>query len=228
MGEWVDWRRSRHRVLTAETGNLALIETRWLDDGEEPPRGHGLTTPVRRTHPVTGRMQRGFRRWDPQSPAVRAFVGTNPYPFDPAWVRPARFVPTGPNFRSPFQHRNDNGIARDLPVPGHIVVTIEGIEHTLLGLDNDGDLLLVFGDLTNGRETYGGGRFLILPWEPEATSVVLDFNRAVTPPCGFSPHYNCPLPPPENRLPFAIEAGERLPVFQAEPSGLASGRRRRA
>ena len=40
---------------------------------------------------------------------------------------------------------------------------------------------------------------------------VVDFNRAYNPACVFSPHYNCPIPPPENRLSVAIRAGERMP-----------------
>ncbi|HEY3126319.1 MAG TPA: DUF1684 domain-containing protein, partial [Candidatus Limnocylindria bacterium] len=50
---------------------------------------------------------------------------------------------------------------------------------------------------------------------------VVDFNRAYNPACVFSPYYNCPIPPPENRLPVAIRAGERMPKginLQASPS----------
>jgi uncharacterized protein (DUF1684 family) len=72
-----------------------------------------------------------------------------------------------------------------------------------------GELWLVFGDATNGDETYGGGRFLYTdPPDPDGT-FVLDFNRAYNPPCVFSPFATCPLPWPANRLPIRIEAGER-------------------
>ncbi|MCS6781502.1 MAG: DUF1684 domain-containing protein, partial [Geminicoccaceae bacterium] len=61
----------------------------------------------------------------------------------------------------------------------------------------------------NGRETYGGGRFLYAdPPDAEGT-VRLDFNRAFNPPCAFTAFATCPLPPPENRLDLAIEAGEK-------------------
>ena len=72
-------------------------------------------------------------------------------------------------------------------------------------------LFVPFGDLTSGTETYKGGRYL----ELERTSTTLydlDFNRAYHPFCVFNPSYVCPVPPQENRLPVAVQAGERLPV----------------
>jgi hypothetical protein len=73
----------------------------------------------------------------------------------------------------------------------------------------DGSLWLVFGDATNGTETYAGGRFLYTEPPAADSRVVVDFNRAYNPPCVFSPYATCPLPWPENRLPVRVEAGER-------------------
>lgn len=72
------------------------------------------------------------------------------------------------------------------------------------------ELHFVIADATSGRETYGGGRFLFAV--AEDGKLVLDFNRAINPPCAFTPHALCPLPPAENRLPFAIVAGEKKPA----------------
>jgi uncharacterized protein len=70
-------------------------------------------------------------------------------------------------------------------------------------------LLIPFRDATSGRETYGAGRYLDL--EPHAGErYVLDFNRAYHPYCAHDDAWSCALPPPENRLPFKVEAGERL------------------
>ena len=69
------------------------------------------------------------------------------------------------------------------------------------------ELFFIFRDETAGKETYPGGRFLYTPL-PEAGSVVLDFNKAYSPPCAFTPYATCPLPPRQNRLPVRIEAGE--------------------
>jgi uncharacterized protein len=70
-------------------------------------------------------------------------------------------------------------------------------------------LFVPFGDLTNGTETYPGGRYLDL--DRTATGVYdLDFNRAYHPYCVFNPEYDCPYPPRENRLKVPIRAGEKL------------------
>lgn len=70
-------------------------------------------------------------------------------------------------------------------------------------------LFVPFGDLTNGQDTYKGGRFLNL--KRTATGIYdLDFNQAYHPYCVYNPTWICPVPPRENRLPVAIPAGERL------------------
>ena len=80
-----------------------------------------------------------------------------------------------------------------------------------------GGLFLPFRDGTNGRETYGAGRYLLdtaksADLGPGAApgSLVLDFNFAFQPSCAFDPKWSCPLAPPENRLDIGVEAGERL------------------
>ena len=71
-------------------------------------------------------------------------------------------------------------------------------------------LFVPFGDMTNGTETYAGGRYLDL--DRTATGIYdLDFNRAYHPFCVFNASYDCPYPPRENRLSLPIRAGERLP-----------------
>ncbi len=67
----------------------------------------------------------------------------------------------------------------------------------------------MFGDSTNGKETYGGGRFLYADWPARAASTTLDFNRAYNPPCVFTPWATCPLPPPQNKLAMAIRPARR-------------------
>ena len=70
-------------------------------------------------------------------------------------------------------------------------------------------LFVPFGDLTNQSETYRGGRYLQLT--RTATGLYdLDFNQAFNPYCVYNYQYECPVPPPENRLPVAIPAGEKL------------------
>ncbi|WP_405984383.1 DUF1684 domain-containing protein [Streptomyces sp. NBC_00872] len=216
------WRASRQTAVTGPLGNLALVETRWLapgaDAAEESARAtvsDGVTvTTVGRTNLHTGEPEHALRFWDADAPAVRHFSHIDAYPFHPDWVVEAAFTPVASDRRVPFEHIRDSGGSRELVVPGDIHVTLDGVDHTLSAFDDDGTLLLVFGDPTNGDDTYGAGRFLFVPHEGESETVILDFNRAFVPPCGFSAQYNCPLPPRQNRLNLPVEAGEKIPVFR--------------
>jgi hypothetical protein len=67
-------------------------------------------------------------------------------------------------------------------------------------------LFLPFKDLTNGIETYGGGRYIDLR-VPEGDQLTIDFNQAYNPYCAYSPRWSCPIPPAENHLDAAIRAG---------------------
>ncbi|MFJ9582228.1 DUF1684 domain-containing protein [Streptomyces acidicola] len=219
---WQAWRAERHRSVTSPTGNLALVETRWLPAGERPdldaaragqPETVSVTT-VERTDLVTGEPEYGLRFWDARSPAIRHFERTDAFPYDPAWVLEAVYTPVTDARRVAFEHIRDNGGTRDLVVPGDIALTVDGRAYTLSAFDDDGTLLLVFGDPTNGESTYGAGRFLFVERTADAGRVVLDFNRAFVPPCGFSDQYNCPMPPRQNRFHLPVEAGETRPVFR--------------
>ena len=83
-------------------------------------------------------------------------------------------------------------------------------------------LFVPFRDLTNGKETYGAGRYLDLYEERDRTNWgwVLDFNLAYNPYCAYSPHYVCPFVPPENWLDCEIRAGEKNYPFANEVPAL--------
>jgi uncharacterized protein (DUF1684 family) len=72
------------------------------------------------------------------------------------------------------------------------------------------DLLFVpFKDATNGKETYGGGRYIDIKMLP-GKKVILDFNLAYNPSCAYgSDRFSCPIPPKENFLPVEVNAGEK-------------------
>ena len=70
-----------------------------------------------------------------------------------------------------------------------------------------GETEIFFKDQTNGHTTYGGGRYARLMREDDGMYVI-DFNNAYNPYCAYNPAYICPLPPPQNYLDFAVEAGE--------------------
>ncbi|MGW2839048.1 DUF1684 domain-containing protein [Streptomyces sp. NPDC001493] len=217
---WEAWREERRASVTAPTGNLALVETRPVARGEVPDpvaAGEGLpesvtVTVVERTEPVSGAPEHFLRFWDAEAPAIHSFERIDTFPYDPAWVLDAAYTPVEGARKVAFEHIRDNGGTRDLVVPGDITLTVDGTPYTLSAFDDDGTLLLVFGDPTNGDSTYGAGRFLFVPHETGSDRVTLDFNRAFVPPCGFSDQYNCPMPPRQNRLHLPVEAGEKLPV----------------
>ncbi|MEU7911528.1 DUF1684 domain-containing protein [Microbispora bryophytorum] len=223
---WDAWRAGRVASVRAPRGNLALVETLWPAPGEEvsleealagrPAGGTGTrvtATRIERAHITTGEPERGIRLWDADAPAIRHFETIDAFPFAPEWVIEAVFTPVSDARLLPFEHLRDAGGTRDRAVPGDITFTLDGTPYNLAAFDDEGTLLLVVGDRTNGSATYGGGRFLTVEPEPGGR-VVLDFNRAFAPPCAFSPAYNCPLPPPRNWLDVPVEAGEKLPVFR--------------
>jgi len=74
--------------------------------------------------------------------------------------------------------------------------------------DNFKQLFVPFRDLTNGKGTYAGGRYINTSFS-DRDSLELDFNRAYNPLCAYNPMNVCPLPPPENNIPILIEAGEK-------------------
>jgi len=71
-------------------------------------------------------------------------------------------------------------------------------------------LFLPFTDLTNNKETYGGGRYINLDIKSiNEAKIIIDFNKAYNPYCAYSDGYRCPIPPEENNLPLEIKAGEK-------------------
>lgn len=150
----------------------------------------------------------GVRVKDTEAQALKAFHGLDNYAIDPSWRVTARFEPYKPPKQVPIP--NVLGTIDNTPSPGAVVFERGGKTWRLEALEGspDGGLFLIFADQTNGKETYGAGRFLYTE-APKDGKVVLDFNKAYNPPCAFSAYATCPLPPRENRLALRIEAGEK-------------------
>jgi uncharacterized protein (DUF1684 family) len=159
---------------------------------------------------------------DRDASTLKSFAGMEYYPLDRAWRIEGRFEPAKEAREVPIP--NVLGFEEKIRNPGDVVIEIDGVERRLLALDDTGDgrLFLVFGDETNGKETYGGGRFLYTE-PPQDGRVVVDFNRAYNPPCVFTPYATCPLPPPGNRFPFPIRAGEKKYVHEAAHAAAPAG-----
>jgi uncharacterized protein len=135
------------------------------------------------------------------------FLGLDYFPVDPGWRIVADWVPFDPPRKVSITNVIGNVSSED--VPGRAVFQRDGRTYELWPMvDGPGDpLFFVFSDATNGTETYPM-RFLDAN-PPKDGKVVLDFNLATNPPCAFTPFATCPLPPPPNRLPLAVPAGER-------------------
>jgi uncharacterized protein len=150
----------------------------------------------------------GIRAKDSASPALAEFKGIEDFPIDPTWRITARFEPYDP----PKKVRIPNVIGTEFAetCPGAAVFEVDGKTYRLEPTGDPAEGLgLVFGDATNGHETYGGGRFLGID-PPVDGHLVLDFNKAYNPPCVFTPFATCPLPPRQNRLPIRVAAGEKV------------------
>jgi uncharacterized protein len=145
---------------------------------------------------------------DRDSPARRDLRPIPHFPVDPAWRIAARFEPYDPPKRFPMT--SILGTAELETSPGAVWFEAGGRTLRLEPILERGeaDYWIVFADLTSGRETYAGGRFVYVPPARDGHTV-LDFNKAYNPPCVFTPHSTCPLPPPQNRLPIRVEAGEK-------------------
>ena len=150
----------------------------------------------------------GIRLKDRESALLKEFGGLRWFPVREDYRVEARFVPHA----SPMKIAVPNilGQVEELPSPGYAVFTIGGREVRLDPvLEEPGatELFFIFRDQTTGKQTYPAGRFLYAPM-PKDGRVTLDFNKAYSPPCAFTPYATCPLPPKQNRLSVRIEAGE--------------------
>ena len=133
------------------------------------------------------------------------------FPIDPAYSVPAGLKPS--NDPTIIEMPTSTGTTRKMRRAGALEFTLKGQPLKLTALLEVGDdpshLFVPFSDLTSGTETYAAGRFMDL--RRNASGVYdVDFNRAYIPYCYYSPTYECPYPPPENRLTIPIRAGERM------------------
>ncbi len=150
----------------------------------------------------------GVRLKDMRSPARRAFKGLRFFSVKRQYRISARFVPHAKP-KTLDVPTVIPGVTETITGPGVVTFDIDGKSVRLEPVLEPGstELFFIFRDKTAGKTTYGGGRFLYADM-PRDGFVVLDFNKAYSPPCAFTAHATCPLPPEQNRLPVAIEAGE--------------------
>jgi uncharacterized protein (DUF1684 family) len=146
-----------------------------------------------------------IRLKDNKSPMRRNFTGLHWYAVDQSWRIRAKFVAYPEPRKLVFN--TVAGVKEEMPNPGYAAFVRNGQEYRLDAAVEGSGLFFVFRDGTSGRTTYGGARFLNTE-APRNGTVTLDFNRAINPPCAFTPYATCPLPPPQNRIKLPITAGE--------------------
>ena len=139
------------------------------------------------------------------------FLPLKYFPVDPAYSVTASFTPAAA--RTPLQMPTSAGKMRDMEQVGTLSFTLKGQLMSLGAFVETGTppdrLFVPFTDLTSGTETYAAGRYLEL--DRTATGIyTIDFNRAFHPYCYYNENYDCPFPPPSNRLPTPVRAGEKL------------------
>ena len=118
-----------------------------------------------------------------------------------------------------------DGLEHVYDAPGQVEFTVDGRDLALTAFPGHepGSLTVLFTDATSGVTTYAANRTLQLPPPAADGTVVLDFNRAANLPCAYTDLATCPLPPAENRLPIAVEAGRRSRTSTADPAVVRCG-----
>ena len=149
----------------------------------------------------------GIRLRDTANPNLSHFLGIEMFDIDPAWKVEAQYVP----FDEPklIAIPNVLGTVENDSSFGELRFKIEGKGYSLATTGKSTPYFLIFADMTNGKETYGAGRFLVVEGSDSTGKTFIDFNKAYNPPCGFTRYATCPLPPEENKLRVEITAGEK-------------------
>jgi uncharacterized protein (DUF1684 family) len=196
--ELLDWKR-RVFALYAEVRSAA-------DPADAREHWRSVRDTLFRTHPSS-----------PLPPAERQrFPGVPYFDYDPA-LRVLAEVDPLPGEARQIESSGSEEIAFDRFAAARFELGREWHALELYWLAGyGGGLFVPFRDGTSGAETYGGGRYLLDTVKGSDLGVedgrlVLDFNFAYNPSCSYDPRWVCPLSPPANRLPFPVQAGERMP-----------------
>jgi hypothetical protein len=164
-----------------------------------------------------GTLGEVLRVFDPRAQAFTHFQGLPYFPVDAKFRVEAEVLPDSAPV--PIRVVDTNGWSRPAWKYGRVRFRLEGQELALqLWLfkpdpGSQDQFFIAFRDKTNGDESHGGGRYLDIPFVKSGRTF-LDFNLAYNPSCAYNTGFACPIPPPENRLPVAVSAGEK--TFKGE------------
>lgn len=195
-----------------ENSQAALADGRPISGSADLKSDENGTTPTALT---IGRLKLivisrssglGVRIKDPEAPSRKNFKGLSWYPIQENYKVMADFISFDPPKNIPVP--NILGGTDASKNPGKARFKMAGKEVELLAIEEGTELFFIFKDGTNQKGTYPAGRFLYTSL-PKEGKVILDFNKAFTPPCAFTRYATCPLPPRDNFLEIAIPAGEK-------------------
>jgi uncharacterized protein (DUF1684 family) len=147
-----------------------------------------------------------LRARDREHPARASFPGIDYFDIDEAWRVVAEWIPLD----QPFEDEVETmvGTVNLVTVTHKAAFTHDGVRYELLpSYGTPQSPQFVIRDKTAPAETYPASRFVYGEGIGDG-AIVLDFNKAINPPCAFTDFAVCPLPPPQNVLPFRIPAGE--------------------
>jgi uncharacterized protein (DUF1684 family) len=201
------------RIVTAPGVALMtdnqLVGTRTISDDRDGKPTMMTLGPLT-LHVIKRQSLFALRVKDRESPARKSFHGLFYYPLDPKLHVRADFTPQKKGSTLPIL--NVLGQTEAMEHAGTLRFVLDGKPYALEALRESGEdeLFILFKDRTSGAGSYGAGRFLYTPLPDANEKVDLDFNRAFTPPCGFTNFATCPFPPAQNVLDRKIEAGERF------------------
>ncbi len=147
-----------------------------------------------------------IRLRDLESKQNQLFKGIDCYPVDKKWNMEAHLDTTAKDTVEIIDVLGN--INKEISA-GKVVFTLNGNTYRLDALDEVENLFILFSDKTNEYATYYTGRFLTVKKKDANGKLFLDFNKSFNPPCAFTDFATCPLPPKQNYLPIAIEAGEK-------------------
>ncbi len=149
----------------------------------------------------------------PDNPKRVTYRGTPAFPATRKWVVTGSYHPYDMP-RPTSVGAVVDGLEHLYVAPGEVRFTVEGHDLTLTAFAvPDDEIMMLFTDATSGVTTHAATRMLAAT-VTHGREAVLDFNRAINLPCAYTEFATCPLPPPENRLPIAIRAGEKIPLAQ--------------
>lgn len=191
--------------ITLNGKEVTTLEMK-TDDDDEPTILHAGTLTLQ----VIKRNEKlGLRVKDSQNPDRLNFQNTEFYRPDLKWRIEAQFEAYNPP--KPMPIMTVLGSETPESSPGAIKFSVDGKEYRLDAVSekNEPRLFMIMADQTNGKETYPAGRYLYVDPPDASGRVVIDFNKAYSPPCAFTKFATCPLPPRQNRLALQIPAGEK-------------------